>query len=83
MCAGIREDGTEISPNDPIWDELHAAATAARDDPLAWISNSSLYGDLVHDTCVVTEFVSWLPEIWKNGSRAAIKKYLSLETGAH
>jgi len=33
MCAGTREDGSVIEPNDPFWDGLSAHAAGAKDDP--------------------------------------------------
>ena len=35
MCAGTREDGSVIEPNDPHWDALCSTATAARADSRA------------------------------------------------
>ena len=45
MCAGTREDGGAIEPNDPFWDELTAVAQAARSDPGQWLAQSQYYGD--------------------------------------
>ncbi|WP_170605522.1 mannitol dehydrogenase family protein [Ruegeria arenilitoris] len=77
MCTGLREDGTEISPNDPIWNELKGAALAAHEGAQAWIGKANLYGEIGHDERFAAEFKVWLDEIVKNGSRAAIRRYLA------
>ncbi|MCG7521537.1 mannitol dehydrogenase family protein [Ruegeria sp. Ofav3-42] len=79
MCAGTREDGTEIAPNDPIWAELQVTALAARENPELWISAANLYGDTGQVASFATEFTNWLPMIWQQGSRAAIECYLRSE----
>lgn len=76
MCAGVREDGTEIAPNDPMWTDLQAAAQAARQDPQAWMVGTNLYGELAGGARFAGEFAKWLPEIWRDGCRAAIERYL-------
>ncbi len=77
MCAGIREDSTEIAPNDPLWDTLRAAANGARDVPAHWLRDVGPYGELGRDSRFAREFANWLPQIWQNGSRATIAGYLS------
>jgi len=77
MCAGSREDGTAIAPNDPIWGNLNAAALAARYNPLAWIDKTGLYGQAGQDPRFREEFAIWLTRIWNSDSRAAIQAYLS------
>ena len=76
MCEGTREDGSEIAPNDPIWDKLNAAAKAARSDPQAWLNQRDLYGDLAEDTRFATAFTKWLQLIWEDGTEAALRTYI-------
>ncbi|MDE9449087.1 mannitol dehydrogenase family protein [Aliiroseovarius sp. Z3] len=76
MCAGTREDGTEIAPNDPIWGDLVAAANAARNDPLSWLQQRNLYGDLADNTRLGESFIRWFRLIWSNGTEAALAAYL-------
>ena len=76
MCEGTREDGSEIAPNDPIWDKLNAAAKAARSDPQAWLNQRDMYGDLAEDTRFATAFTKWLQLIWEDGTEAALRTYI-------
>lgn len=75
MCAGTREDGSAIDPNDPQWDQLNAAALAARDRPMAWLEQTHLYGDLLQEPRFVRSFTRWLTLIWGKGTIAALRDY--------
>ncbi|MDN2580995.1 mannitol dehydrogenase family protein [Aquibium sp. ELW1220] len=77
MCEGTREDGTTISPNDPFWGELQAAARAARERPRAWLEQRQVYGDLAEVPRFAGPFVRWLSLIWSEGSQAALRSYLA------
>ncbi len=76
MCAGVREDGTTIAPNDPHWGDLAACAAQARSDPRAWLGQTQFYGDLAEQNGVADLFSAWLSLIWSRGCREAIREYL-------
>ncbi|MGB0439164.1 MAG: mannitol dehydrogenase family protein, partial [Paracoccaceae bacterium] len=76
MCAGTREDGSTIDPNDPIWDQLTTAAKAAQSDPQAWLDQRDLYGDLAENAAFQARFGHWLTLIWTQGVEAALRSYL-------
>ncbi len=75
MCAGTRENGSEIVANDPIWDALQAVAQAARERPEAWLEQDRLYGDLAQTEAFRDAFVAWLTLIWDEGAVAAMTAY--------
>ena len=77
MCYGTREDGSEIAPNDPIWDALNIAAQAAKHTPKSWIDQRHLYGDMGQDPRFSDAFVRWLGLIWRDGTEAALRAYLA------
>lgn len=77
MCEGSRENGTQIEPNDPFWDELTAVAAEAKSNPMAWLNQNRLYGDLVAAQPFVDAFTYWLNLIWAEGCEAALAKYAS------
>lgn len=77
MCAGAREDGTSIAPNDPQWEALSAMALKARENPECWIGQAKVYGDLAKDARFSAEFTKWLTLIWSQGTVAAIDAYVS------
>jgi len=75
MCAGQREDGTPIEPNDPFWDDLTAVANSARDTPRAWLEMRHLYGDLADQPRFAEAFARWLRMIWAEGTETALRAY--------
>lgn len=75
MCAGTREDGSTIEPNDPMWDTLVQTAQAARTRPAAWLEQRHIYGDLADDKPFADAFCHWLPAIWANGCATALMHY--------
>ena len=76
MCAGQREDGTVIEPNDPFWADLHQAANAAKTRPLAWLEQSGIYADTAADPAFSAAFVRWITLIWQDGTEAALAAYI-------
>lgn len=56
MCAGTRDDGTVIAPNDPFWPDLNETALRAKCDPTAWLSMTHIYGDLTENARFVAAF---------------------------
>ena len=76
MCAGTREDGTVIEPNDPNWHDLVMAATRASESPQAWLDQRQLYGDLADHPELQAKFAHWLRMIWSDGAEAAMLAYL-------
>lgn len=76
MCAGHREDGSPIAPNDPHWDSLTARATAAQHTPDRWLTDGP-YGDLAQSQRFARAFSHWLAVVWQHGTQAAITRYLA------
>ncbi len=82
MCAGTREDGSAIEPNDPFWDDLMETAMQAKSDPPAWLEMRHIYGDLSDHPTFAEAFSKWLVRIWAEGIEAAIDLYCN-EVSAH
>ncbi len=77
MCAGTREDGSVIEPNDPYWDDLVVKALDAKADPSVWINQTQFYGDLGKNARFAASFDRWLKLVWEKGTEAAIQAYLA------
>lgn len=77
MCTAVREDGSTIEPNDPVWGALHAAALAAQADPVAWLAQSSIYGSLRDAAPFAEAFVYWMQRLRAVGTRDVLREYLA------
>ncbi|MCX8997195.1 mannitol dehydrogenase family protein [Rhizobiaceae bacterium BDR2-2] len=76
-CVGVRENGTVVEPNDPLWADLTDKAKAAKDDPRVWLEMRSFYGDLADEPRFADAFVRWLSLIHVKGMEAALDAYLA------
>lgn len=75
-CQGVREDGSIIEANDPMWDDLKARANKAKENPQSWIENTVIYGDLGKTPEFAEPFVKCLESINKKGLVSTISQYL-------
>ncbi len=76
MCLGTRDDGSAIEPNDPFWDTRKAAARAARNEPVRWLEQRDLYGDLANVAHFAEKFARWLNIMHRDGMETALQVYL-------
>ncbi len=83
MCAGTREDGSEIVPNDPVWEHLRKTALAAKTDPGRWLEQDLYCGEFGDGSQFNVAFGQWLDRIWKNGSRAVLAEYISHSSSSY
>ncbi|MEX0277486.1 MAG: mannitol dehydrogenase family protein [Ruegeria sp.] len=76
MCEGIREDGSEIAENDPMWLDLNTFAKQARTEPKAWLGMKNIYGDIAEISDFADTFEMWLRAIYNTGTEATLRLYL-------
>lgn len=74
-CAGTRDDGTPIAPNDPRWDVLNLTAMAARTDPGRWLDQREIYGSVGDASRFRDAFSSMLLRLWEQGVVATITDF--------
>ena len=77
MCWGVREDGSNIEPNDPNWVRLQEAAQRARNKPGAWLAQRGIYGPVADDPLFAAAFCDWLDALWTDGCRATLRRFLT------
>lgn len=75
-CERTDEAGREIAPNDDNSDMLRDHALAARQDPLAFLANRTVFGTLADNPRFQEAFSRRLRLIHEKGVRAAIAAYL-------
>lgn len=76
MCTGLREDGSEIDDNDPIWSTLQMAAKSVGEHPRCWLEQSDIYGDLADRDAFSQAFIKSVEHIWQNGTEHAVQAYI-------
>jgi len=76
MCAGTREDGNIIEPNDPFWADLNKCALRSATHAGDWLNQRHIYGHLADNEKFASAFTSWLEMIWTDGCRSALQHYI-------
>jgi mannitol 2-dehydrogenase len=71
-AEGVDEDGQPISVVDRLADQLTAAAQRQRTDPLAFVSNRDLFGDLVDEPAFTEPYLAALDSLHRDGARATL-----------
>ncbi|MEM8591229.1 MAG: mannitol dehydrogenase family protein [Pseudomonadota bacterium] len=77
MCLGVREDGSVIEDNDPIWRELTSAAEQAQQDPQVWLEQRHIYGGIADDPAFGSAFSEWTLRLREDGVSSTLERYLS------
>ncbi|MGY2130341.1 mannitol dehydrogenase family protein [Blastococcus sp. SYSU DS0617] len=75
-AEGVGEDGAPIEVVDPLRERLTAAARRQGEEPLAFVSDRELFGNLVDDARFAETYVATLDLVRRRGTRAALEEVL-------
>ncbi len=76
-AEGVDEQGEPIEVVDRLADRLTAAALRQRSEPLAFVADRELFGDLVDDPRFTDAYLRALDSLHEVGSRATLEKLVS------
>jgi mannitol 2-dehydrogenase len=79
-CEGVDEQGQPIDVVDRRRDALRARARSQREDPLAFIADRDLFGDLVDDERFTSAYAATLASLHERGARTTLEDLLD-DTG--
>jgi mannitol 2-dehydrogenase len=72
-AEGVDEQGNDIVVVDPLKDQLVPIAKSQRKDPLAFIKNESLFGDLAKNKTFSEKYLSALKSLFENGAHKTVQ----------
>ena len=72
-AEGIDEEGNEIVVVDPLKDQLVPIAKSQRANPLAFIQNESLFGDLAKNATFSTAYLAALNSLFERGAHKTVQ----------
>jgi len=72
-AEAVGEDGRPIKVVDPLKDQLVPIAQQQREQPLAFIENRELFGDLVDDERFVDPYLQALQGLHTDGAEATLE----------
>jgi mannitol 2-dehydrogenase len=73
-AEGIDEQGRPIEVVDRMKDTLMTNARHQRENPLAFIADRSLFGDLIDDERFTSHYLASLTSLHEHGARATLEK---------
>jgi mannitol 2-dehydrogenase len=76
-AEGVDEQGEPIEVVDQLADQLIPIARRQREDPLAFIANRELFGDLIDDERFVAAYRAALRSLLERGARATLESLTS------
>jgi mannitol 2-dehydrogenase len=76
-AEGVDEDGQPIEVVDRLRDTVVTAAAEQRADPLAFLRNRELFGDLVDDERFTSAYVSTLDSLHTKGARKTLEELMT------
>jgi mannitol 2-dehydrogenase len=72
-AEGVDEDGNEIIVVDPLKDVLVPIAKSQRSNPLAFIQNESLFGDLAKNEQFSSAYLNALNSLFEHGAHKTVQ----------
>ena len=72
-AEGVDEQGEPIEVVDRLADSLKQIAAQQREDPLAFVKNQELFGDLATQPAFTEPYLSALESLQTNGSRSTLE----------
>ncbi|HET7477057.1 MAG TPA: mannitol dehydrogenase family protein [Dermatophilaceae bacterium] len=76
-AEGVDETGQPITIVDPLRDQLQELAQRQREDPLAFVANRDLFGDLVDNERFTRAYLSALDSLHTVGARQTLEALMS------
>jgi mannitol 2-dehydrogenase len=72
-AEGVDEQGEPIKVVDRLADTVQQIAAQQRDDPLAFVKNRELFGDLATESAFTEPYLNTLNSLHSNGARATLE----------
>jgi mannitol 2-dehydrogenase len=72
-AEGVDEEGQPIEVVDPLRDQLVPIAKSQRSNPLAFIQNKALFGDLALDARFTVPYLATLNSLYKLGAHQTVQ----------
>ncbi len=76
-AEGTDEDGEPIQVVDRLAEQLSALAAQQHDEPLAFVANRELFGDLIDEEAFTRPYLAALDSLHSKGARATLEALVS------
>jgi mannitol 2-dehydrogenase len=82
-AEGVDEQGEPIEVVDQLKERVMAAAARQRDEPLAFVQDEQLFGDLATDERFARTYTGWLDSLHEVGARATLERLAGRADSVH
>jgi mannitol 2-dehydrogenase len=82
-AEGVDEQGEPIQVVDQLKDRVMAAAARQQDEPLAFIRDQQLFGDLATNERFAETYTRWLDSLHQVGARATLERLAGTADSGH
>jgi mannitol 2-dehydrogenase len=82
-AEGVDEQGQPIEVVDQLKDRVMAAAARQQDQPLAFVQDEQLFGDLATNERFAEVYTGWLDSLHQVGARATLERLASTADSGH
>jgi mannitol 2-dehydrogenase len=82
-AEGVDEQGQPIEVVDQLKDRVMAAAARQREEPLAFVRDEQLFGDLAADDRFAEAYTRWLASLHDVGARATLERLAGTADSVH
>jgi mannitol 2-dehydrogenase len=79
-AEGVDENGEPIQVVDRLADALQQVAAQQREDPLAFVKNRELFGDLATELAFTEPYLNTLDSLHNSGARATLEALAARST---
>ncbi len=81
-CEGVDETGAPITVVDRLADQLTAIAPTQRENPLAFVADRELFGDLIDEPGFTEPYLAALKSLHRVGARATLEGLIGADSSA-
>ena len=82
-AEGVDEHGDAIQVVDQLKDRVMAAAARQQDEPLAFIQDEQLFGDLASNDRFAESYTTWLVSLHDVGARLTLERLAGRADSVH
>jgi mannitol 2-dehydrogenase len=82
-AEGVDEQGQPIQVVDQLRDRVMAAAARQKDEPLAFVRDEQLFGDLASNERFAEAYTRWLTALHQAGARSTLERLAGTADSVH
>ena len=79
-CTATSDSGKSIVVEDDRREQLFDYASRAKTNPVSFLQQKDIYGDLAENELFCQQFSQWLTKLWEDGVKATLSSYANVSS---